>query len=218
MIRVFGYLVLVFILTPTILTYPGENWHDVTSVWDQGKGFTFTYDPAYVAPFGRGGVVLSAAPSENEMSWHGGGIYQNIQPFGYIEIVAKLPKGAGLWPALFLFNYDDRREIDIFEMIDPACKNLQFTVHDARNAAQVNHEYIGKVDLSKSYHRYGFRWTSKQLTWYLDGVKIWQTDQYIPQEPMYLYLALSAGGWAGLPDANTPRPAHFYIKSVSVSR
>lgn len=195
---------------------PNPGWNYVTSKWDQGQGFTFAYDPGFVTFSRRGTIRLSATPVENPMSWHGGGVYRNIQPYGHIEIMAKLPKGQGLWPALFLFDYDTQREIDIFEMIDPACQNLQFTVHDARNAAQINYEYAGTVDLSRAYHRYGLWWEPDRLIFYLDGQALWETNQYVPSEAMDLYLVLSAGGWAGNPDALTPNPAYFDIASVKV--
>lgn len=199
------------ILTVSNLAYPG-NWQYETSAWNNGPNFIFTNDPSLVYPLRGSGVRLAAQPSA--FGWNGGTIHQAVGPYGYYEIYARLPKGQGLWPALFLFSFADQREVDIFEMIDPDCQNLQMTVHDAWNAAQINQEYVGKVDLSRAYHRYGLRWTADSLKFYLDGKQIWQTDQYVPSEPMDLYLALAVGGWAGLPDASTPNPAHFDIQYV----
>jgi beta-glucanase (GH16 family) len=194
-------------------------WSRLNLTYDQGEGLTLVYDPLdeYYVPNDPWGIRLKAKRISS-MVWHSGGFGNNLGwsfQYGYAEIIAKLPKGKGLWPAFFLFT-DTQEEIDVFEMIDVNCKNLMLSTHTTGNSSTGNFEYQGNVDLSLDYHRYGITWDSSIMEWWLDGERIWYQTTRIPTVPMKIYLALSVGGWAGNPDENTPDPAYFDIKSLKI--
>jgi beta-glucanase (GH16 family) len=122
--------------------------------------------------------------------------------YGLIQIVAKIPYGAGLWPALWLgaSNRQWPPELDILEHwhSDPQAK-----VYDHPVGA---HSFGGPVstpdNLSLGWHSYSLLWTKNSISWYIDGVKVYSTGSHIPHQAMYFIADLAddssaSGGCAG---------------------
>jgi beta-glucanase (GH16 family) len=156
---------------------------------------------------------------------------QRVEPdrfsthFGYFEIRAKIPKGKGLWPAIWLLpsTQEPRPEIDIMEVLGDATKKLEMHLH--YNGPQGERQSAGSnietSDLAKNWHVYGVDWSKNAVIWYLDGVEVWRYENApgIPDEPMYLLINLAVGGnWPGDPDAKTRFPADFLIDYVRIWR
>jgi beta-glucanase (GH16 family) len=105
--------------------------------------------------------------------------------YGLIQISAKLPYGPGLWPALWLAATNDQwpPELDIMEhwYSEPQAKVYDHTV---------GKKYLGgavptPANLSAGFHTYSLLWTKDRVTWYLDGVQVFTTTSYVPQQAMY---------------------------------
>jgi beta-glucanase (GH16 family) len=105
--------------------------------------------------------------------------------YGLIQITAKLPYGPGLWPALWLAATNDQwpPELDIMEhwYSEPQMKIYDHTV---------GKKYLGgpvptPANLSAGFHTYSLLWTKDRVTWYLDGVQVFTTTSYVPQQAMY---------------------------------
>lgn len=105
--------------------------------------------------------------------------------YGLIQISAKLPYGPGLWPALWLAATNDQwpPELDIMEhwYSEPQMKVYDHTV---------GKKYLGgpvptPANLSAGFHTYSLLWTQDRVTWYLDGVQVYTTTSYVPQQAMY---------------------------------
>jgi beta-glucanase (GH16 family) len=105
--------------------------------------------------------------------------------YGLIQISAKLPYGPGLWPALWLAATNDQwpPELDIMEhwYSEPQMKVYDHTIGT---------KYLGgpvptPADLSAGFHTYSLLWTKDRVTWYLDGVQVFTTTSYVPQQAMY---------------------------------
>ena len=105
--------------------------------------------------------------------------------YGLIQISAKLPYGPGLWPALWLAASNDQwpPELDIMEhwYSEPQAKVYDHTVGT---------KYLGgpvptPANLSAGFHTYSLLWTKDRVTWYLDGVQVFTTTSYVPQQAMY---------------------------------
>jgi beta-glucanase (GH16 family) len=105
--------------------------------------------------------------------------------YGLISITAKLPYGPGLWPALWLAasNHDWPPELDIMEhwYSEPQAKVYDHTV---------GKQYIGGPvptpdNLSAGFNTFSLLWTKSRVTWYLDGVQVYTTTSYVPQQAMY---------------------------------
>jgi beta-glucanase (GH16 family) len=140
--------------------------------------------------------------------------------YGFIEIRAKLPSGAGLWPAFWLLpqSLHEVPEVDIVENLGDAPNKLWLTQHwmepnGKRMSAQK--VYLG-VDFSQAFHTYALDWEPSELVWYVDGVEQFRSDQGVPAEPMILIVNLSVGGWVGSPNAATVFPAYLDIDYVHV--
>ena len=105
--------------------------------------------------------------------------------YGLVQITAKLPYGPGLWPALWLAATNDQwpPELDIMEhwYSEPQMKVYDHTV---------GKKYLGgpvptPANLSAGFHTYSLLWTQDRVTWYLDGVQVYTTTSYVPQQAMY---------------------------------
>ena len=142
------------------------------------------------------------------------------QTYGYFEMRAKLPKGAGLWPAFWLLTIDNTwpPELDTVEMLgqDPTTiyasifSTLTGTAHSyATQSASV-------ADTSSGYHTYGADWEPDYVTYYFDDNQFARfTTPADMKKPMYLLIDLAVGGkWPGSPTASTTFPAYMNIDYV----
>lgn len=152
--------------------------------------------------------------------------YPYSQLYGIFTIVAKVPKGKGLWPSFWLLPYDLSwpPELDIAEVLGSATTTLVNTVHIPNgyggDAAQGHATTAKWRDLSADFHTYTVDWGPDKIKWYLDDILVAQ--QATPaqmKKPCYLILDLAVGlpwQWGGAPDSKTVFPAKLLIKSVSV--
>ena len=138
------------------------------------------------------------------------------QTYGYFEARVKLPRGKGLWPAVWMLPADFGwpPEIDIMESIgNPA--DAYMTVHSATptTGATVHPS-------SDGFHTYAVAWDARQTVFYLDGVETHrQATPADMHKPMYMLANLALGGdWAGTPDASTAFPARFSIRFIRAYR
>ena len=132
-----------------------------------------------------------------------------------IEVRAKLPRGRGVWPAIWLLGtnidavgWPTCGEIDLMEFVGFDALAVHANVHsEARNHMRGNGRgtRIPLADPSVQFHVYGVEWDPKRLVFTLDGrntfevtndgtgVASWPFDQ-----PFYLLLNLAVGGsWGG---------------------
>jgi len=141
--------------------------------------------------------------------------------YGYVEMRARLPRGAGLWPALWLLPVHGGwpPEIDVMEGIGSRTDRYYASVHSLRNGTRSETVIpIDTVDLAKNYNTFGMKWDTQSIDWFLNGLKV--ATAPTPSDistPMYLLLNLAIGGnWAGQPDENTVFPAHFDVDYIKV--
>jgi beta-glucanase (GH16 family) len=138
--------------------------------------------------------------------------------YGRFEIKAKLPKGIGTWPAIWMLaseqNYSDKYwpdngEIDIMEHVgyDPA------RVHASIHTKSFNHVIGTQVtantmvdDFNTAFHEYRLDWTPKKIEMYIDS-KLFFTfentnkgfSEYPFDKKFHLLLNLAVGGnWGGV--------------------
>ena len=143
--------------------------------------------------------------------------------YGYIEVSAKIPKGQGLWPAIWMMpaGYQDSNgEIDVMENLGGDTTTAYGTVHMHGGSKQST--WHG-VDLSAGFHTYAVDWQPNQITWYIDGIPYGTVTNtaLIPTVAMYPIMNLAVGGaWGGpLPTpAPSSRPRSISITSESGSR
>jgi beta-glucanase (GH16 family) len=154
--------------------------------------------------------------------------------YGRVDIRAALPKGKGIWPALWMLGKNINEvswpkcgEIDIMEMIGgPDNDNtVHGTVHWDHNNSHA--QYGGSKKLSNGifngeFHVFSIVWDSKKIVWYLDDVQFHVIDTTPSglsefQEEFFLLFNVAVGGnWPGSPDSATTFPQYMVVDYVRV--
>lgn len=152
--------------------------------------------------------------------------------FGRIDVKAKMPKGQGIWPAIWmlgdnndLIDWPGCGEIDIAEVIGSQPSTYYTTLHFTNG--ENKHEEIQEAHIlangsfSDSYHVFTLDWTPEMMTFLLDGVQI----QQVPLEEdmkeflrsFYLVLNVAVGGyWPGNPDNSTLFPQAMNVDYIRI--
>jgi beta-glucanase (GH16 family) len=112
--------------------------------------------------------------------------------YGYVQVVAQLPKAKNTWPALWMLPANNAQvlpEIDLMELIGTQTTQALVTLHPAVGAQQ-NRE-VTTADLSSGWHTFGLNWKPGSLTWYIDGKAVFSTTSGVPDQPMYFLADLA---------------------------
>jgi len=158
--------------------------------------------------------------------------------YGRFEIRARLPRGQGIWPAIWMLPTDwiyggwaASGEIDILELLGHDVYTVFGTIHYGANSP--NNVHSGKAyklrqspDFFETYHTFSFEWDSKSMKWFVDDSLYqtqtnWYTQGYPFPAPFnqefHLLMNIAVGGnWPGYPDKSTQFPQRMYIDYVRV--
>lgn len=156
--------------------------------------------------------------------------------FGRIDIRAVLPKGQGIWPALWMLGDNIRQvgwpacgEIDIMEMIGgPATarnNTVHGTVHWDNNGSHA--ETGGFTTLSQgifndNFHVFSIIWDERQIVWLLDNRPFHTVDitpaalSELRESFFFLFNIAVGGNWPGNPDDTTVFPQQMVVDYVRV--
>jgi beta-glucanase (GH16 family) len=162
---------------------------------------------------------------------------QNKKTFKYgrIDIRAKLPKGQGIWPALWMLgaNIDTKPwplcgEIDIMELVGggPGKDNTTYgTIHydNGGTYANISRPYVlPKGDFFDQFHVFSIIWDETQIKWLVDDIEFYTQDITAAvmsefHEPYFLLFNVAVGGrWPGSPDGATSFPQKMMVDYVRV--
>jgi beta-glucanase (GH16 family) len=144
--------------------------------------------------------------------------------YGYMEMRAKAPAGAGLWSAFWTLpsSHGWPPEIDAMEMRGDRPNDVNVGVYNKDAAGNTVHgsTWVSPgADFTTGFHTFAVNWQPSSLDYYIDGVlRIRVTDPVrIPTEPMYVLADLAVGGnWPGAPTDATPFPSDLEIDYVKV--
>jgi beta-glucanase (GH16 family) len=207
-----------------------ESWSKPGTAFDLE-----TYDPSACTVADGVLSIRATALGTYPTAHYVSGRMQSLTTFTYgtVTVVAKLPKGNGLWPAIWLASDPGPPEIDILENGGSDTFNGQSTYITGPDYSDVWHtvtvwQLPGNIDLSLDYHTYVLEWAEDGLTWSVDGftVKSFTAEAAaaagtsISQVPMFVVLNLAVGSSScpfGTVDQTTSFPAEFNVKSVLVS-
>ncbi len=155
--------------------------------------------------------------------------------FGRIDIRAKLPKGQGVWPAIWMLgaNIDDVGwpacgEIDIMELVGHEPNKVHGTVH--YGPPSPNNRFTGtsstapKGDFSERFHVFTLVWHANQLYWYVDDFLYFEinpdklgNEAYPFNNNFFFILNVAIGGnWPGDPDETTAFPQRMEVDYIRV--
>lgn len=157
--------------------------------------------------------------------------------YGYVEVRARLPRGKGVWPAIWMLPTDERYggwaasgEIDIVELKGSKPNVIHGTLHhgDAwpRNVFTTKTHELPEGTFADDFHTFAVHWREGRVDWLLDG-KVWQaqTKWSTPggefpapfDQPFHLVLNVAIGGrYDGAPDATTTFPLRMEVDHVRV--
>ena len=134
--------------------------------------------------------------------------------YGKIDVRAKLPKGLGTWPAIWMLGsttpltWPDDGEIDIMEHVgydqgvihaSTHCKKYYHSIGTQKTATTV------VADCSEKFHVYSLQWNADSICMFIDQKKYFtMTNEYSGKDawpfnqPFHLLLNVAVGGfWGG---------------------
>jgi beta-glucanase (GH16 family) len=159
--------------------------------------------------------------------------------YGRFDVRAKLPKGKGIWPAIWMMPTDEKYggwphsgEIDVMELLGHEPNKVHGTLHYSRPGGR--HTYTGTNttlatgSFADDFHVFRLDWETNAMRWYVDD-RLYQTQtnwqsrtNSFPapfDQRFHLILNLAVGGnWPGNPDATTTLPQAMTIDYVRVYR
>ena len=153
--------------------------------------------------------------------------------FGRIDVRAKLPKGQGIWPAIWMLgaNIDAVKwplcgEIDIMELLGNNPSKVYATIHHSPQGLQAQGIYNLPTGMtfSDEFHVFSLDWEADKMSILLDDKVFFSTtaaklnaSPYPFNSPFFFILNIAVGGrWPGYPDATTVFPQKMEIDYVRV--
>ena len=167
-------------------------------------------------------------------------ITKNNQSFQYgrVDIRANLPKGQGIWPALWMLgdNIDQVGwpacgEIDIMELIGGSGNGRDNTVHgtvhwrdDATgDRAQFGGDYtLPNGIFNDQFHVFSIVWTQNRIEWLVDDVRYHAIDtspaglSEFRNSFFFIFNIAVGGNWPGNPDGSTVFPQRMIVDYIRV--
>ncbi len=147
--------------------------------------------------------------------------------YGFIEIRAKLPCGAGTWPALWTLgtrgSWPLDGEIDIMEQVGSNPTRIFGTIHTQLSGGSGTGGATQVSDACSQFHDYQLRWTPDEIAIGVDGVTYYQASN--PRTgynawpfdfAQYLLLNIAVGGDLGGPVNDAIFPVTMEIDHVRV--
>ena len=150
--------------------------------------------------------------------------------YGRTDIRAKVPKGKGIWPAIWMLgadidqnNWPKCGEIDIMELRGSRPKELLSTMHfGSTTRVQKGTMAVQPTDLSDDFHIYSAVRSKDQIRFFIDGVQYFTftkadvgSNAYPFNNPFFMILNLAVGGdFDGNPDGSTVFPQQMQVDYV----
>ena len=135
--------------------------------------------------------------------------------YGRIEIKARLPKGKGIWPAIWMLpsksvygGWPKSGEIDIMEFVGYMPDSLFGSVHTGLYNHTIGTQRTKGIvvkDLAIAFHVYAIDWTEEKITFLIDDKKYYEfkNERSGPgawpfDQQFHLILNIAVGGnWGG---------------------
>ena len=152
--------------------------------------------------------------------------------YGKVEVSAKLPYGAGTWPAIWMLptdwvygNWPDSGELDIMEMFGNNPNHVLGTIHCKAYNHMNGNQKGGSIESDQvysSFHKYHIEWDEWTVKFFMDDIhyftfenektnwEVWPFDQRF-----HLLINLAIGGVV-LPIDDSIFPVQYEIDYVRV--
>lgn len=148
--------------------------------------------------------------------------------YGRIDVRAKLPKGQGIWPAIWMLGENITSvgwpacgEIDIMELVGHQPQTTHGTVHYNKEGykSSTGSSSLTTGNFSDQFHVFTLIWERDKMTWYVDNksFKTFKPDVSAFTKPFFFILNVAVGGnWPGPPDDTTVFPQEMAVDYVRV--
>jgi beta-glucanase (GH16 family) len=134
--------------------------------------------------------------------------------YGRIDVRAKLPKGLGTWPAIWMLGsttplkWPEDGEIDIMEHVGYDQGKIHASVHTKKYYHSIGTQKTAQImvpDCSENFHVYSLQWNKDTITMLMDNQPYFTfTNEHTGKEawpfdgPFHLLLNVAVGGnWGG---------------------
>ncbi|HYK46122.1 MAG TPA: glycoside hydrolase family 16 protein [Parafilimonas sp.] len=154
--------------------------------------------------------------------------------YGKIEVSARMPIGAGSWPAIWTLGVNREKvdwpncgEIDIAEWVGRSPRIILGSMYMpggllGYTAKITTYDVGNNTTLSAQFHTYSIEWDSTQIKYFYDGYNYatykasgLTAKQWAPfMKPQYLLLDLAIGGTSGGPVDDTKFPFTYEVDYV----
>lgn len=157
--------------------------------------------------------------------------------YGRLTIRAKMPKGRGAWPALWLMGNTSQNpvrwplcgEIDLVEFAGNKPGIITCAIHTESYNHRIKTDKgtsISVPDASDAFHDYTLDWTKDSLSFQIDGKEFFRVDknendtikEWPFDQPYYLIINLAVGGWYGGKIVDEDLPYHLEIESIKIEQ
>lgn len=154
--------------------------------------------------------------------------------YGRIDFRAKLPKGQGIWPALWMLGNNIATtpwpacgEIDILELLGNNPKTAYGTIHWGVAGAASTHiggnSTLSSDTFSDKFHVFSLKWSASQLSFLIDDATYFTATKsqingdYPFDKPFFFIMNVAVGGnWPGNPNETTLFPQRMIVDYVRV--
>ncbi len=219
----------------------GADWNFETGTGNGGWGnnelqyYTNELTNVFVA---NGNLVITAREqSTNGSSYSSARLTTENKKsfkFGRIDVRAKMPKGKGIWPAIWMLGENHSQvgwprcgEIDIMEMLGQTPKKVYGTAHwgdDVSSHTSAGHFTNSPVDCDQEYNVFSIKWEQDKVEFLFNDVQYHQItnttvggQNYPFNDPFFFILNVAVGGnWPGSPDGSTVFPQRMFIDYIRV--
>ena len=187
--------------------------------------------------FFRDGLVIKAT--------HTDGIYRSARintrnkfsyKYGRIEIIAKLPKGKGTWPALWLMSQEQKYghwpksgEIDIVEHVGRNLDTVFLCLHTEAYNHTRNEQYYYEEKLpgiTDGFHKFTLDWDEDNIIYYIDDKEMVRYNKYDKSDQshrgwpfdqnFFIIINMAIGGKFGGHVDDSIFPQEFIVKDIKV--
>jgi beta-glucanase (GH16 family) len=205
------------------------------SGWGNNEVQCYTDSPRNSSLDGKGNLCITARQETSGRYSSARVITKGKFEFAYgkIEARAKLPKGRGMWPALWMLGANLPEtpwpicgEIDVLENLGHDTRTVYGTVHGPGFSGRhgVSGRCFAAHDLAADFHIYAVHWDPGSIRWHLDDkcYHVVTPDdlpgrRWVYGHPFFILLNLAVGGdWPGAPDASTAFPQTLVVDYIRV--
>ncbi len=153
--------------------------------------------------------------------------------YGRIDIRALLPRGQGIWPALWMLGdnistvgWPACGEIDIMELVGGNGRDGE--VHGTLHWDSNGHVFTGgsyKLQnglFSDEYHVFSITWDSSSVKWFVNDIQYYEIDitpgdmTEFHEKFFFIFNVAVGGNWPGSPDNTTVFPQQMRVDYIRV--